>query len=394
MGPENTSDDSFDRELPSSEELEALLGSTAAEMGATEFESSEEYGARFLDDVPPRILLASRSDHDLEVLAGFLGKRQVEMAVTRNPFTALDYLRARLFHGVITDYSMWAAQGALLFRRMMKDLDNPVRVVFICDSDRADLAGARRSAAVDVLERPLRDESIAGAVDLLCNPEPVAGQGKDDLDSDGPSPDELASLSRHDDETKATEMIEPRQRAPVPGPIATSARERPVDDAASVSTANSWYRFFFEARRVLRLQARPQRRREHVFELLLATHGAAAAAVVRYGDKSGSGVHPCSIRTAYLDRGLSRDSRAQELKRLFELLAGLPDALLASPGESSPLVSRSALVVPYVGVDHSDNLLAILPSSGRLLTPPPAAVVEELPILLREIASLSTDNAN
>ena len=400
MGPENQSEDSFERELPSPEELEALLGSTAAEMGSTEFESPEEYGSRFLDDVPPRILLASRSDRDLEYLAALLGKRHVEIAVTRNPFTALDYLRARLFHGMITDYSMWAAQGALLFRRMTKDLDAPVPVVFICDGDRADLEGAKRSAAVDVLERPLDDDRVLVAVGLLCKSRPDADASAGARPEESPMVPEDFVPAMTDESSESSEESAPRGGDPSGDLYSVEETAEEVrgedagaEDAAGVATANSWYRFFFEARRALRRQATARRRREHVFELLLATYGASAAAIFRHGDRGGSGVHPCSIRTAYLDRGLSRESRARELKRILRVLADLPEDLLASPGESAPLVTRTALVVPYLSADHADSLLALLPAAGRSLAPPPPAVVEELPILLREIGSLSTDNA-
>lgn len=380
MNPDSP-DEGFEREIPSPEELEALLGPAA-----TNRESPESGRAPFLNEIPPRVLLASRSEGDLETLTRVLGNRHVEISATRNPFTALDYLRARLFHGMITDYSMWAAQGALLFRRMTRDLDCPVPVVFICDDERGETFGAESSAAVGVLTRPIDEEELRGVLNLFFEGDaPVevaeARQGGSTAASE-PTPDGSAVEDTVDN--NVFELAD-----------APSDPDDSLGDRAEVDTANPgrldglehWFRFFFDARRALRHPASAQRRREHIFELLLKTHGAAAAALVSQRSSPEAEAR-LAIRTAYLNRSLDASRRIALLKRLLGLLSRLPEGFFTGMDRSGAVADRIALVVPYSGTDDS-NFLAMLPAEGQELSPLPGPIVEELAYLLGDIARLS-----
>lgn len=383
MNPDSP-DEGFEREIPSPEELEALLGPAA-----TNRESPESGGSPFLNEIPPRVLLASRSEGDLETLTRVLGNRHVEISATRNPFTALDYLRARLFHGMITDYSMWAAQGALLFRRMTRDLDHPVPVVFICDDERSETFGAESSAAVGVLSRPIDEKELRGVLNLFFEGEAPAEvaevaevrQGGSTAESEL-APDGLAV-----DDTVDNNVFELDD--------APSDPDESLGDRAEVDAANPgrldglehWFRFFFDARRALRHPASAQRRREHIFELLLKTHGAAAAALVSQRSSPEAEAR-LAIRTAYLNRSLDASRRIALLKRLLGLLSRLPEGFFTGMDRSGAVADRIALVVPYSGTDDS-NFLAMLPAEGQELSPLPGPIVEELAYLLDDIARLS-----
>ena len=176
---------------------------------------------------------------------------------------------------------------------------------------------------------------------------------------------------------------------------APSDPDESLGDRAEVDAANPgrldglehWFRFFFDARRALRHPASAQRRREHIFELLLKTHGAAAAALVSQRSSPEAEAR-LAIRTAYLNRSLDASRRIALLKRLLGLLSRLPEGFFTGMDRSGAVADRIALVVPYSGTDDS-NFLAMLPAEGQELSPLPGPIVEELAYLLDDIARLS-----
>lgn len=147
---------------------------------------------------PPReagagILLVSRRAADVEVLRACLASGGAAVAVARNPFTALDRLRAEDFDAVISDFDVWAQDGKLLFERI-QELGRDVPVLFIGDpaQDRETRLEERalRAGAAGILFRPLSAGDVESAVrSLLARPCP-AGRT---LPAEPPRPPRLAT---------------------------------------------------------------------------------------------------------------------------------------------------------------------------------------------------------
>ncbi|MBI4584069.1 MAG: hypothetical protein HY717_08605 [Planctomycetes bacterium] len=323
--------------LLSAEELQALLGK--AEAGGLEASCRPQNR---------RVLLLSKRDEDLELLIRLLAEMEVEISVTRNPFTALDYLRDRDFCGLISDFSLWTAGGALLFQRLGQ-LDHPVKVVFLCDRDRPSAeAAARRSGAAAVLDRPLDAAQAARVIEELLRAAPafpLAGEGV-------PGP---------------AKVEERPPGAGKPAPLAPSEPVEPVNPPAPEAELR-WLRFFFEARRAFRAAPTIEERRQIVLEHFLRTQGGGAAALCSQRPPAQVRLFACGADPGCRDL----------LKKLFLALSEKFDQL-ASPSSSLDAV----LIIPWRRSEEElEALLAVTPAGAAKL---PSFVFEELPFLLQEL---------
>ncbi|MGQ9592068.1 MAG: hypothetical protein ACUVYA_17440, partial [Planctomycetota bacterium] len=105
-----------------------------------------------------RVLIVSRRRDEVDLFRKRLEERGAAVAVVRNPFGALDRVRAETFAGVVADLGLWADEGALLIDRL-RALGRPPRVLFLADPPpgaRGEIAGRlEREGAAGVVFRPL-----------------------------------------------------------------------------------------------------------------------------------------------------------------------------------------------------------------------------------------------
>jgi hypothetical protein len=106
--------------------------------------------------VPLRVLLISRGDRDAALVRSRLEATGMRVNAVRNPFMALDQLRALPHDAVVSDFDLWADDAALLFERL-RQADKDLPVVFLGNprEDRNKLeTRARRAGAWGVIPRP------------------------------------------------------------------------------------------------------------------------------------------------------------------------------------------------------------------------------------------------
>lgn len=321
------------------EELDALLRDAAEPPPADD-------DRRGLD-----ILLVGTNDDELGLLGGVLQLNGIQPSVARNPFTALDYLRARQYLAVFSDVSMWAARGSLLFERLA-ELDHPVAVISICDADPGSLEAARALPARVVLPRPLRTEAVQAVLDELCPHPRVADGGP----TDSPPPPPATALD---------------------------------PDAEAAPSYESWYKFFFNVRRELRVTEDVEKRWNRLLELLLvARSGGAAALLAVSSDPHGkSSLRVLGVRAALCpDRG-GTDGTERLRGRLRHGMARVREDLLRD-GTVTPGGQNGVITIPFP-LDSPRKILISVPpdvdpASGTDLDMP-SVFYEELLLVVRDL---------
>ncbi len=334
------STDDFEVERPTDEELDALRDRDDVS-GSTTRESPRA------PREPLRVLVVSRRDDDLKTLSALLGENRVDLSLARNPFTALDYLRARDFQVLITESSMWADRGALLFERL-ELLDRRVQVVLIVERD--EVYSWDQDRRVDaLLERPLDPERSRRSIAELCARWRHSRRGG----SPGPEPREPQSNEEG---------------------AAAAPAERDGDELAS------WYGFFFDMRRRSRLARDRDDRREIFLQSLLRITGARGVGLLISREAEWSEreeVSHVDVRLA-----MAADAGEEGVRReLLRVFAEIPEDLDAALGASG---EPRALVLPILLPEGVAWLVAI-PREKARLAPIPEDVLEELPYLILEV---------
>ncbi len=295
-------------------------------------------------------LVVSRRADDLESIPGALKEAGLDVSTARNPFTALDYLRAREFRALIADYALWSTRGSLIFDRIAQ-LGRPVDVVFVCDRDPVAVERARATPALAVLERPIDPAAVHDVVARLGSP---------------PMP-----VVEHE---PAGERV-----APPPAPPEQPAR---TDDSAN----EFWYRFFFEARREARASASAAERWNRLLDLLLVSRGGGAAALidVTTGAEGRPALKVAHVRATLAQRDRTPEARERLRGRLQHGVARMRECLLAGqPVESA--AGNGLLVVPVTADDPPRRLLVSVGPAGSESIALPDAVRDEFSYLAREI---------
>lgn len=107
---------------------------------------------------PLRVLLVSRGGDDTALVRARLEATGMSVNAVRNPFLALDQLRASPHHAVVSDFDLWPDEASLLFERLRQGGEE-LPVVFLGNSreDRNNLeTRARRAGAWGVISRPFQ----------------------------------------------------------------------------------------------------------------------------------------------------------------------------------------------------------------------------------------------
>ncbi len=239
------------REPLSEEEIRGLLGEDGPlgglGSGSGGGEPAEEAGEA--DRRGVLVLLVSRDDDESRLVRSALGGLGVLVDWVRNPFAALDQLRRRHYAAVVSNFEMWADQGALLFQRLGQR-GSRTKVIFLCPG--AESASRARAAGADeALRRPLDAAGLERILRLLGRLEdPAAGSRVEFLMEADPRPD-------------------PGIGAEKPAAPSRSADLDPPDEVA-------WLRFFFEARKAMRSHEPGRPRLEAILEVLETELGATA----------------------------------------------------------------------------------------------------------------------
>jgi CheY-like chemotaxis protein len=221
----------------------------------------------------PRVLIVSRRKADVDLLKACLEAAGAVPALARNPFTALDRVRADEPDLVVSDLDLWANHGALLLQRLQ---GLPRRPPLLFVADRARSAGlkerAEEAGAAGILLRPLRPGEVE---------------------------DRLGGLLRARDGGLAGAAARP---------VSGGGREAGGDRGSGAGPAElAWLRFFHRASRLARVDAPRAERARALARCALDGLGPRAAAVI------------------YRERGRAAG--------VIEAAEGLePDALLAAVG--------------------------------------------------------------
>jgi CheY-like chemotaxis protein len=149
----------------SSDEVRALLDDFPGDSFAEGMPGAGEAPAA-------RILLVSRRPDDVLLLRRCLANAGASVSLARNPFTALDHIRAELPDAVISDFDLWGNDGALLFTRIREAKRAPP-VLFLAVGSRAEAAGlaarARSAGAAGLLLKPLKPGEVEAQVRALLD---------------------------------------------------------------------------------------------------------------------------------------------------------------------------------------------------------------------------------
>lgn len=244
-----------------------------------------------------RVLIVSRRRDEVDLFRERLEARGAAVAVVRNPFGALDRVRAEKFAGVVADLGLWADEGALLVDRL-RAFDSPPRVLFLADpppGGRGEFSERlEREGAAGVLFRPIEPAEVERAAEALLA-EPAA------------APEEPA--------------------------------ERPPNAAEAM-----WLRFFFEARRALRAASDPRARlRILAAEAAERLRARGAAAFFREGDRPAAFVCGTSGDDAALASIVSRASGSEGGRGTVAVEAGsVPGARLVLVDPPGDLLAAGA----------------------------------------------------
>lgn len=318
------------------EELEALLRAPAG----------PEEG-----DSPPggtsRVMLVSKRPEDLGPLATALAGEGFEVTTARNPFTALDYLRARDFEVVITDFSLWRSQKDLLFERIAQ-LDSTVEVVYMCDADSSTLEDVRSTRARWVMRRPVDVVELAGHV------REVAGAASDEVT---------------DFEQSTASPISP--------------------EARSSSQVVRWYKFFFNVRREMRQSNNREERWLSFLDRFVVAQGGGAVAlldITKTSDGcSNEGLDLRVVRVkAALASTIDQAHGREVLKRRLKATLGEAKRSMVVSGATSSLTSNGAFVLGFPVASPSRLLVSVAPPSRAAIEIPPV-IAAELPFLLEDV---------
>ena len=318
------------------EELEALLRAPA----------DPEEG-----DSPPggtsRVMLVSKRPEDLGPLATALAGEGFEVTTARNPFTALDYLRARDFEVVITDFSLWRSQKDLLFERIAQ-LDSTVEVVYMCEADSSTLEDVRSTRARWVMRRPVDVVELAGHV------REVAGAASDEVT---------------DFEQSTASPISP--------------------EATSSSQVVRWYKFFFNVRREMRQSNNREERWLSFLDRFVVAQGGGAVAlldITKTSDGcSNEGLDFRVVRVkAALASTIDQAHGREVLKRRLKATLGEAKRSMVVSGATSSLTSNGAFVLGFPVASPSRLLVSVAPPSRAAIEIPPV-IAAELPFLLEDV---------
>jgi len=246
------------REPLSEEEIRGLLGEDGPpgelDSGAREGGPAED--ASRADRPSTLVLLVSRDDDESRMVRGALTSLGVMVDWVRNPFAALDQLRRRQYAAVVSNFEMWADQGALLFQRLAQR-GSRTRVIFLCPGAES-AARARAAGADEALRRPLDGAGLDRILRLLGRLEEAAA---------GPRVEFLAEAG---------------QGSPGNGGEKAPRPSRPSEprESGTAWTEVSWLRFFFEARKAMRSLEPGRARLEVILEAIEREVGASAGIAV------------------------------------------------------------------------------------------------------------------
>lgn len=385
----------FEPEFPSEEELEALL----SESGGGDGEG--------LDPRRPilRALVVSRDDATLKTLTEVLAGLRIEISMARNPFTALDYLRARDFDWIITDFSLWAASGKLLFDRIAGQ-DRAVEVIFVCGSqtDGDELRRARLTPARAVLSRPLETDEVRSLLERLR---------RETLDQRAPAgtsapppapaePDPSPAADRGSSREQPPERREDSGPDAAPSPRRSSAftpGDRPDPTPEEIeATRSTWYAFFFRIRREARRleDRRPGRVLEMLARHLSLFDGLAQVALVFRRSVTPDPVSHFEVLRVRVPHAGGPGERHEQLVEegvVLEVLAELSfsfsqwiaDDLEGSPGDPSESPYLRSHWVQAFTTGERRALFIGVPHRGVALPPLPEEIRDELPQFLEEL---------
>jgi two-component system chemotaxis response regulator CheY len=195
---------------------------------------------------------------DVDLLKACLGFSGASTTVARNPFTALDRVRAEEPDLVVSDLDLWANDGALLLQRL-RCLSRAPPLLFLADPTRS--AGleerARRAGAAGVLLRPLRPGEVEDRLGDLLRARDGGLVGRPPTEGVAGGADQEGA------------------------PTAMSPAEPPAEPG---SAELAWLRFLHGASRLARLEApKADRARAFARRALQDLHARAAAIVYREG---------------------------------------------------------------------------------------------------------------
>jgi len=195
-------EDGFGPDFLSGEEIRELLREGPVPDSDPPADSGRGGGS-----VPLRVLLISRGGGDAALVRSRLEATGMSVHAVRNPFMALDQLRASPHHAVVSDFDLWANDASLLCERLRQG-GKELPVVFLGNprEDRNNLeTRARRAGAWGVLPRPFHAGEVETTAQNLLEAArsastPRGGGGGSIFPPRSPQGDEIPPRSSQGDE--------------------------------------------------------------------------------------------------------------------------------------------------------------------------------------------------
>lgn len=273
--------EAFDRSFLSEREIHGLLGE--GPLGGDDGESGPAEGGAAGDDdtgarAPGRVLVVSRRRLESDLFRARLEVLGLEVETVRNPFSALDRLRLDVHQGVISDFELWADDGALLLGRLERS-GRALPVLFVAersgDEARTE-ARVRRAGAWGILFRPVQ------AADLEMAARALLFAGRDGSEC----PRETNDGSEHGAALEEVEkpahgpeglwVSEARESSPsvwTDGPATNAAGDPLHGKTAILEEEAAWLRFHLELSRLARSPGPRSTRARRVVHLARESFG-------------------------------------------------------------------------------------------------------------------------
>lgn len=282
--------EAFDRSFLSEREIHGLLGE--GPLGADSGESGLAEGGAGGDDdagdsTPRRVLVISRRRLESDLFRARLEALGLEVEAVRNPFSALDRLRLDVHQGVISDFELWADDGALLLGRLERS-GRALPVLFVAErsGDEARIeARVRRAGAWGILFRPVQAADLemaarallfAGGDGAACpweandGSEPGAALADEDVEKPAHAPECLS----------VSEAAESFPNAWADGPAASAAGDFRRGKTAVLEEEGAWLRFHLELSRLARSPGPRWTRARRVVHLARESFGPSGIGVI------------------------------------------------------------------------------------------------------------------
>ncbi len=358
--------ESFEPQFPTEEELNALLSEVSSEGSELDSDST----------LFRRALIVSQNDATLKSLTDVLSQLKIEISMARNPYTGLDYLRARDFNWVFTDFSLWAAGGKLLFDRI-HELDFPVEVIFLCEQDSDQIERARLTTARASLDLPLKEEGLKAFLSELLKERQAQSENSTPVNPD------VSDLSESDSEIHMllTDSNEAVQLESLPQPDSPSENE----------TFILWYKVFFLVRKNLRELSSLQSRLKMFAECLMEfEHLEQIALVLRRPSEEDNTSHLELVSSLVDESHFSGFGNSASVDaNLLKSLSQISQDFFSLKEDEEPQIEAEFLESHWIHSftlhDSTRVLFLGIPQPHQSLRAIPDSVRTELPYLIREM---------